>query len=113
MDDRPTPARVRQRLRIVRWVALLDLVLLIALLASSLTGQREFVRVLGPLHGINFLLLLAVAVTAVLDRLWGWWFPLAILLTAGPLGALIGEKFIERRLAAGGAGAPGEREKGA
>lgn len=113
MDDRPTPARIRQRLRLVRWVALLDLLLLVALLASSLTGQREFVRVLGPLHGINFLLLIALAVTAVLDRLWGWWFPIAILLTAGPPGALIGEQVIVRRLAAASTGESAERERGA
>ncbi len=49
--------RIRHRLGIVRRVALVDLVLLIALVSSSLTDRREFVQVLGPLHGVNFLLL--------------------------------------------------------
>lgn len=102
MDDRPTPERIRQRLRLVRRVALIDLVLLVALLAASLAGQRELVRVVGPLHGITFFLLLALAISAVLDRLWGWWYPALILLTAGPPGALIGDRIIERRLATGG-----------
>ncbi len=90
---------IRRRLRTVRWAALLDLLLLIALVTSSLTGQREFVRLLGPLHRINFLLLVVLAATAALDGLWGWWFPAVILLTAGPLGALVGEWVIARRLA--------------
>ena len=90
-------SQIRRRLRIVRWLALLDLVLLVALIAASLAGQRDIVRILGPLHGINFLLLLTVAATAALDGLWGWWFPAAILLTAGPLGALVGEWVLGRR----------------
>ena len=58
-------------------------------------------HILGPLHGVNFLILLVTAGTAALDGLWGWWYPAAILLTAGPIGALIGERVIGRRLAAG------------
>lgn len=111
--------QIRRRLGIVRWVALVDLILLIALVSSSLTGQRELVRVLGPLHGINFLMLIAVAATAALDGLWGWWFPAAILLTAGPPGALVGEWLIVRRITAPAparagetAGAPGESMPG-
>lgn len=92
-------------------MALADLVLLIALVASSLTGQRELVRALGPAHGINFLLLIAIAATAVLDGLWGWWFPAAILLTAGPLGAIVGERVVQRRIAAGAVDPAGARAR--
>lgn len=99
MSVAPDAGHIRRRLRAVRWAALLDLLLLIALVTSSLTGQREFVRILGPLHGINFLLLIVIAATAALDGLWGWWFPAVILVTAGPLGALVGEWVIARRLA--------------
>jgi hypothetical protein len=95
-------AAVLRRLRIVHWIALADALLLIALVTSSLTGRRDFVHVLGPLHGVNFLLLLTAAATAALDRLWGWWFPLAILLTAGPIGALGGARLIARQFAASG-----------
>jgi hypothetical protein len=93
-------AQILRRLRLVRWVALLDLVLLIALVSSSLSGNREFVRVLGPLHGGNFLLLLVIVATAAADGFWGWWFPALILVSAGPPGALVGEWVIGRRLAA-------------
>lgn len=94
--------RTRHRLRTVRRVALVDLVLLVALVSSSLTDRREFVQVLGPLHGVNFLLLLVVAATAALDGLWGWWFPGVILITAGPPGAFVGEWVISRRMATDG-----------
>lgn len=89
-----------RRLRLVRIIALTDLVLLAALITSSFTGQRAFVQVLGPLHGVNFLILVVAAATAALDGMWGWWFPAAILLTAGPPGALVGEWMIKRQLAA-------------
>jgi hypothetical protein len=96
----PQGGQIRRRLRNVRLVALIDLVLLVALVASALTGQKELVHVLGPLHGINFLLLLVLVGTAALDGVWGWWYPLAVLLTAGPLGAFLGEVVIARRLRA-------------
>ena len=95
-------------MRIVRAVAMVDLILLVALVSSSLTGNREFVSVLGPLHGGNFLLLLVIVGTAAADGLWSWWFPAGVLLTGGPLGALVGERLVGRRLAA--ARTMGERE---
>jgi hypothetical protein len=97
-DAAPTAAVVRRRLRIVRWVALLDLILLIALVTASRLGERELVRILGPLHGGNYLLLLVIAATAAVDGLWSWWFPAGILVSGGPPGALIGEWLIGRRL---------------
>lgn len=98
MNEKQQGERVRRRLRIVQWAAWVDLILLVALLASSFSKQRDFVHVLGPLHGINFLLLIAIVGTAALDGLWGWWFPLLVLLTAGAPGALIGEWVIKRRI---------------
>lgn len=93
--------RVRRRLRVVRWIALVDAILLILLVSSALTGARGAVHILGPLHGVNFLILLVTAATAALDGLWGWWFPAVILVTAGPIGALAGERVIGRRITAG------------
>ena len=90
--------RARRRLHIVRLVAFIDLVLLIILVSAALTGQREIVHIVGPLHGINFLLLLVIVGAASIDGIWGWWFPIAVLLTAGPPGAFIGEWIINRHI---------------
>ncbi len=90
-------ARVDQRLRLLRLLALVDAVLLVALVASAFAGAKNVVHLLGPLHGVNFLILLATAGTAALDGLWGWWFPALILVTAGPIGTLIGDRIITRR----------------
>jgi hypothetical protein len=90
--------RVQNRLRIVQWAAWIDLILLVALLTSSFSGQRDFVHVLGPLHGINFLLLVVIVGTAALDGMWGWWFPLVVFFTGGAPGALIGEWILKRRI---------------
>ncbi len=91
-------SRIRQRLRIVQIVALIDLVLLAVLITAAVTRQQNIVHVLGPIHGINYLVLLVIVSTAALDGLWGWWFPLLVLLTAGPPGAFIGEWLLRRRI---------------
>ena len=107
--------RVLRRLRIVQWAAWIDLILLVTLITAALSKQSNFVHVLGPLHGINFLLLVAIVATPALDGLWGWWFPIAVIFTAGAPGALIGEWIIKRRITSqsngrdGGAVSPGER----
>lgn len=89
----------RRRLRLVRWVALCDALFLAALLFASFTGAREWVSILGPVHGGNFLLLLTIVGVGAADGLWGWWFLLVVLVTAGPLGALVGEWFIVQQMA--------------
>lgn len=94
----PTPTAISRRLRLVRWAALADLLLLIALVSSSLSGRRDLVSVLGPVHGGNFLLLVALVYTGAADRLWGWWFLAATFFSGGPPGAFIGERVIVRRL---------------
>jgi hypothetical protein len=88
----------RRRLIIVRWVAVVDLLLLIGLVTASLTGNRELVRILGPIHGGNFLLLCTIAAVGAFDGFWRWWLPAIIFLTGGPVGALIGEWYIGRQI---------------
>ncbi len=90
-------ARVRRRLRVLRYLAVVDAILLVALVLSALTGMKSLVHILGPLHGVNFLILLVTAGTAALDGLWGWWFPALILVTAGPIGTFVGERVIARQ----------------
>lgn len=92
------PVRTRKLLRQVAVVALVDFALLVPLVASSLAEAEGLVSVLGPLHGVGFLVELYLTVRGAAERLWGWWFPLIVIVTAGPLGALIGHRIVSRRL---------------
>jgi hypothetical protein len=94
----PSSDTILRRLRIVRWLGILDTLLLAWLLYASLTHDRDLVRVLGPIHGGGFLVLVLIAGVSAVERLWGWWFPAAIVVTGGPIGALIGDWMIVRRL---------------
>ena len=101
MVDSPpltTTQRTRRRLQIVRWVALADVLLLVTLVTASVMDNRDWVSVLGPLHGGNFMILLTIVGVGAVDKLWSWWFPVGVFFTGGPLGALIGEWIISRRL---------------
>jgi len=89
---------IRRRLRTVRWVALADLVLLIALITASRLDNRDWVAILGPIHGGNFLLLLVIIYTGVTDGLWHWVFLVGTFITGGPIGAFVGELIISHRL---------------
>ncbi|MEM7735952.1 MAG: hypothetical protein AAF267_09200 [Deinococcota bacterium] len=88
----------RQRLHVVRWLALVDLVLFVALMLASRLNVRPLVSVLGPIHGGNVLLLVVIIYTGVTDALWHWAFVAITILTGGPLGALVGEVIVSRRL---------------
>jgi hypothetical protein len=102
--DVPTDAdelrRMRRWLNILAWVAVLDFILLIPLLysASFFADHHGVVQVLGPIHGFGFLVMLAICIRGVGERWWGWWFPAIIVITLGPLGSLIGDWLVRKRI---------------
>ena len=96
MDRR---AEILRRLRVVRWVALADALLLVPLVVAALSNAEGLVSVLGPIHGLGFLALLGLCVRGAGDGLWGWWFPALVVVTLGPPGSLIGDLRIRRRVA--------------
>ena len=96
----------RKLLDAVRIVAIVDALLLVVLLFAALTDRESWVSVLGPVHGIGFLALLAMVVRGVTERFWGWWFPMLVVVTLGPPGSLIGDVRIRRELAAAAGSAP-------
>ena len=91
--------RVRRQLDLIRIVAVADALLLVVLVFCALTEREGAVSVLGPIHGVGFLVLLFLCVRGAGEKLWGWWFPAIVLVTAGPPGSLIGELRIRRHLA--------------
>lgn len=87
-----------RQLRLIRFVAILDFVLLVPLVIAALRHAEGVVNILGPVHGAGFLLLLFLCVRGVGQDRWGWWFPVIVVITLGPPGALIGEHRIRRDL---------------
>lgn len=91
-------AAVRRELDRVRLVAIADGLLLVVLVWASLTEREGLVSVLGPIHGVGFLLLLVLTARGAGEGRWGWWFPVATLVTAGPPGSIVGDLVIRRGL---------------
>jgi len=92
--------QLRRRLNIVLVVALLDAFLLVPLLYGFITDVEVHKEILGPIHGVGFLVLLLLTAKGALDQLWGWWFPALVVVTFGPPGSIIGDLLIRSRLRA-------------
>jgi hypothetical protein len=88
----------KKLLNIVLAVGIADALALVVLVYFAFIERSDaVVHVLGPIHGLGFLALLALTANGALQRFWGWWFPAAVLVTGGPLGSLIGEVILRRR----------------
>ena len=75
-----------------------DALLLVPLVIAAILDERGVVSVLGPLHGVGFVVLVAVVAYGALRRFWGWWFPALVVVTLGPPGSIVGELRLRRRL---------------
>ena len=87
-----------RRLNLIAAVAVVDLLLLVPLLIAAATDAEGLIDVLGPLHGIGFVVQLALCVSGAISGRWGWWFPALVLVTLGPPGALLGDRYLRRAL---------------
>lgn len=104
MSRMPDPAQTRRQLDVIRYVALADFLLLIALLYASVIADSDgAVSILGPIHGIGFIAQVYLVVKGAGEGRWGWWFPAIVVVTAGPPGALYGDWKLRRELASTGA----------
>jgi hypothetical protein len=90
-------------LNIIAVVALVDVLLLIPLVWASrwVADERGLVTVLGPVHGFLFMVLIGLCAWGSIQKWWGWWFPIFVVVTLGPPGSLIGDWIIRRRLREG------------
>ncbi|MEA2330955.1 MAG: hypothetical protein QOH58_1093 [Thermoleophilaceae bacterium] len=88
----------RRLLNVVLAVGLADFVALLVLLYVAFVDRSDAaVHVLGPIHGVGFLILLGLTLKGAADGFWGWWFPGLVLITGGPVGSLVGEVVLRRR----------------
>lgn len=86
-----------KRLNAIGVIAIADAVLLAVLLVASFSDS-DLVHVLGPIHGIGFVALVALCVRGVTEERWDWWFPAIVVVTGGPPGSLIGDWILRRKL---------------
>ena len=111
MNDRHPDERNQappRELKFLNWiaiVAIVDVILLVPLVWASrwVADNHDVVSVLGPIHGFLFLGLIGMVAWGSIQKWWGWWFPVIVVITFGPIGSLIGDWIIRRRIQ-GGAG---------
>ncbi len=103
-EPAPTGPRPPLDRRLLRWILVLgiaDGILLLVLIFFAFVHRSDSaVHLLGPIHGIGFLILLGLTVRGASDRQWGWWFPAIVLVTAGPLGSIVGDVVLRRQAVA-------------
>jgi len=80
-------------------VGILDGLLLLGLLYVAFVDRNESaISVIGPIHGVGYVILLILTARGAGEGHWGWWFPAAVLVTGGPIGSLLGEVRLRRQL---------------
>ena len=95
MTDRDETLRL---LKLIRWAAIADFLLLIPLVIAAVRDADGVVSILGPIHGIGFVVLLVLCLKGWSEDRWGLWFPALVVVTLGPPGSLIGERRIRDAL---------------
>lgn len=89
----------RRLLNAVLIVGILDALLLVVLVYFAFVDRSDsMVSILGPIHGVGYLLLLGLTGRGAIDGQWGWWFPALVLVTGGPIGSLVGEVVLRRHV---------------
>jgi len=90
--------RIKTQLNIVLVVAILDALLLVPLVYGYLTETEVHKEILGPIHGIGFLIMVFLTARGSLQKMWGWWFPALVVITGGPPGSIIGDLIVRAQL---------------
>ena len=95
----PLDTPIRRRLDVALALGIADALLLVVLVYVAFIDRNESaISVLGPIHGLGFVALLGLTAKGAMDARWGWWFPIAVLVTGGPLGSIVGELRLRRAL---------------
>ena len=93
------PAGQRRALNRVLAVGIADgLLLLVLLYVAFVDRSEQAISILGPIHGVGFLILLFMTAQGAGERRWGWWFPALVFVTGGPLGSIVGDFVLRKRL---------------
>ena len=94
-----SPASQRRALNVVLAVGIADALLLVVLLYFAFVDRSDAaVSILGPIHGVGFLILLFLTAQGAGEKRWGWWFPAVVFVTGGPLGTIVGDLVLRKKL---------------
>ncbi|WP_272476857.1 DUF3817 domain-containing protein [Baekduia alba] len=89
----------KKLLNTVLAVGIADALLLVVLVYFAFIDRSDTaVHILGPIHGLGFLALLALTANGALQRFWGWWFPAIVVVTGGPIGSIAGDLILRKRV---------------
>ena len=89
----------RKALNRVLAVGIADALLLVVLMYFAFVDRSDAaVSILGPIHGVGFLILLFLTAQGAGERRWGWWFPAVVFVTGGPLGTIVGDLVLRKQL---------------
>jgi hypothetical protein len=95
----PGIATTKRLLNIVLAVGIADLLLFLVLIWVAFVDRSDSaVSMIGPIHGIGFVVLLGITSYGAVDGRWGWWFPAVTLVTTGPPGSIVGDLILRKRL---------------
>jgi hypothetical protein len=98
-----TSPDVRKTLNITLAVGLADAALLLVLVYFAFVDRSDnAVHILGPIHGLGFIALVLLTGNGAVQKLWGWWFPALVIVTGGPLGSIVGDVILRRRIPTAG-----------
>jgi len=79
-------------------IGIADAILLVVLLYFAFVADNDSaVSVIGPIHGIGFLALVALSLQGIGKGWWGWWFPAVIVVTGGPVGSIVGDVVLRKK----------------
>lgn len=93
-------AATKRQLNLVLALGIADLILFLILVWVAFIDRSDAgVSVIGPIHGICFVALLALTANGAVQGRWGWWFPVITLVTTGPPGSIIGDLILRKQLA--------------
>ncbi|MBK5233811.1 MAG: hypothetical protein JJE13_12630 [Thermoleophilia bacterium] len=97
------PADNSEEIKFLNWiaiVAIIDVLLLIPLVWASrwFADKHDIVSILGPIHGTFFIVLVGLCLFGAIQKWWGWWFPVIVVITGGPIGSLLGDWIVRRNL---------------
>lgn len=98
MRGMPDIAVTMKKLDQIRWLAIADLVLFLALMYVAVIDRNDgAVSVLGALHGLGVLAMMYIAAVGAGEDRWPWWLVGAVIV---PAAGILGEEKVRRDLAA-------------